>query len=81
MEQYLMYLRKSRADRDAVDEPVQQTLQRHKARLDEYCRQHRIFIPDENILFEVSSADSIASRPMMIELLHRVETGAFTAVL
>lgn len=81
MEQYLMYLRKSRADRDAADEPVMQTLQRHKARLDEYCRSHLIYIPQDNVLFEVSSADSIASRPMMMELLHRVETGAFTAVL
>ena len=81
MKQYLMYLRKSRADRDAVDEPVLQTLQRHRSRLDEYCKQHRIFIPEENVLFEVSSADSIASRPMMMELLHRVESGLFAAVL
>lgn len=79
MEQYLMYLRKSRAD--SADEPVMQTLQRHKARLDDYCKAHRIFVPKENVLFEVSSADSIASRPMMMELLHRVESGAFTAVL
>lgn len=58
-----------------------QTLQRHKARLDEYCKSHRIYVPEENVLFEVSSADSIASRPMMMELLHRVESGAFAAVL
>lgn len=81
MKQYLMYLRKSRADRDAVDEPVMQTLQRHKARLDEYCQNHMIFIPPENILFEVSSADSIASRPLMMELLSKVESGAYEGVL
>lgn len=77
--EYMMYLRKSRAD--AADEPVMETLHRHKARLDEYCKSHRIFVPEKNVLFEVSSADSIASRPMMMELLHRVESGAYEAVL
>ena len=81
MEQYLMYLRKSRADHDYTDEPVMDTLKRHRARLDEYCRRHGIYVPENNILFEVATGDSIASRPVMMELLHRVESGAFTAVL
>lgn len=81
MKSYLMYLRKSRTDRDFTDEPIMQTLRRHKKRLDEYCIAHNIIVPEENILYEVAGADSIASRPMMMELLHRVETGAYEAVL
>lgn len=81
MENYLMYLRKSRADRDFSDEPVMQTLKRHKSRLDEYCISHQIIVPNENILYEVSSADSIASRPEMMKLLSLVETGMYTGVL
>lgn len=81
MEQYLMYLRKSRQDRDFTDEPVMHTLQRHKQRLDEYCRYHDIIVPEENILYEVAGADSIASRPKMMELLGLVETGRYEAVL
>lgn len=79
MMEYLMYLRKSRADRD--DESVMETLQRHKARLDEYCNANMIYVPEKNVLYEVSSGDSIASRPMMMELLHRVESKAFSGVL
>ena len=78
---YLMYLRKSRADRDFSDEPVMQTLQRHKKRLEEYCLSHDIIVPESNILYEVAGADSIASRPKMMELLSLVETGKYEGVL
>lgn len=81
MKDYLMYLRKSRADRDFEDEPVMQTLRRHKVRLDEYCLAHDIIIPEDNILYEVAGADSIASRPEMMRLLSLVETGKYEAVL
>lgn len=78
-ELYLMYLRKSRADRDYVDESVMNTLKRHKARLDELCVQMRI-VPDE-VLYEVASGESIASRPEMMRLLSLVETGKYAAVI
>ncbi len=81
MKQYLMYLRKSRADRDFSDEPVLQTLMRHKKRLDEFCLSHDIIVPEGNVLYEVAGADSIASRPKMMELLSMVESGDYEAVL
>ena len=81
MYKYLMYLRKSRADRDFSEEPVMHTLQRHKKRLDEYCLAHDIIVPESNILYEVAGADSIASRPKMMELLSLVETGEYEGVL
>lgn len=78
-EKYLMYLRKSRTDRDFMDEPVEQTLQRHKARLDAFCDLNNIKISE--VLYEVVSADSITERPEMIRLLHLVETGIYTGVV
>lgn len=79
MDKYLMYLRKSRAD--VGDEPVMQTLQRHRMRLEQLCESLHIHVDEGNVLYEVASGDSIASRPLMMELLHRVETGAFAGVL
>lgn len=76
MDRYLMYLRKSRADRDFSDED---TLQRHRARLEELCSQRRITCSE--VLQEVSSADSIAGRPEMMRLLAMVETGEYAGVV
>lgn len=75
---YIMYLRKSRSD---VDEGVdlEQTLARHKDRLNELCG--RLGISCCRIIEEVVSADSIASRPGMIELLSLVETGDYEGVV
>lgn len=74
-----MYLRKSRADKDFIDEPLENTLKRHKARLDQYCEMNDIFI--EEVLQEVVSGDSIASRPQMMKLLSMVETGNYDGVV
>lgn len=74
-----MYLRKSRADRDFIDEPVEKTLQRHKARLDAFCSSNNIYI--DKILYEVVSADSIAERPEMIKLLHLIESDEYNGVV
>lgn len=79
MGNYIMYLRKSRADRDSSSESAEQTLDRHKARLDELCC--HLEIKCSIILKEVGSADSIAARPEMIKLLQLVETGQYTGVL
>ena len=38
MSNYIMYLRKSRADRDYAEESVELTLSRHRERLEELCR-------------------------------------------
>ncbi len=79
MDYYLMYLRKSRADKDFSDEPVMDTLKRHKARLDDFCHSQGIVI--DQVFYEVVSADSIAARPEMIKLLAAVESGKYTGVV
>lgn len=79
MSKHLMYLRKSRADRDYADEPVMETLKRHKTRLDEFCHSQGIVI--EHVFYEVVSADSIAARPEMLNLLSAVESGKYTGVV
>lgn len=79
MSKNLMYLRKSRTDRDFVDESIEMTLQRHKTRLDAFCISNHISI--DEVLYEVVSADSISERPEMIKLLHLVETGDYDGVV
>lgn len=79
MDNYLMYLRKSRADKDFKEEPILDTLKRHKTRLDELCAARDIFVVET--LYEVSSADSIAGRPEMMRLLSLVETGDYAGVV
>lgn len=79
MNNYIMYLRKSRTDRGYAEESVELTLSRHRERLEELCRSLRIHC--DTVLQEVSSADSITGRPEMIRLLQLVETGAYDAVV
>lgn len=79
MSKNLMYLRKSRTDRDFADESIEMTLQRHKTRLDAFCISNHISI--DEVLYEVVSADSISERPEMIKLLHLVETGDYDGVV
>lgn len=76
---YLMYLRKSRADRDFIDEDVMKTLNRHKERLDSYCRDQKIAV--SQVFYEIVSADSIAARPEILKLLQLVETGEYKGVV
>lgn len=76
---YLMYLRKSRADRDFIDEDVMKTLNRHKERLDTFCKDQCIAI--SQVFYEIVSADSIAARPEMLKLLQLVETGIYKGVV
>ena len=73
---YIMYLRKSRADADYGDK---ETLARHRQRLMELCAYKGI--TDYEVIEEVGSADSIASRPGMMQLLSLVETGQYEAVI
>lgn len=76
MDKYLMYLRKSRADRDYSDED---TLERHRTRLNALCRARELYVAE--VLSEVSSADSIAGRPEMMRLLSLVESGQYAGVV
>ena len=77
--QYLIYLRKSRADREAELRGEGETLARHeKMLLDLAKRQH---LPIGEIYREVVSGETIASRPMMQQLLSEVEQGIWDGVL
>lgn len=79
MEQYLIYLRKSRADREAEAHGAGDTLQRHRTALLALAQKMDLSIA--HIYEEVVSGESISARPEMQKLLRAVETGDFTGVL
>lgn len=80
MDQYLMYLRKSRKDRDVeLATGNFDTLQRHRDALMALAKQRGYTIT--HIFEEVVSGDSISDRPEMQKLLAAVETGDFAGVL
>lgn len=74
-----MYLRKSQFDKDFSELSVEETLQRHKTRLDEFCLRHNIY-PDL-VLEEVVSGESLSARPKMQRLLELVSTGEYDGVI
>lgn len=69
--QYLIYLRKSRADQEAELRGEGETLARHEKALLELARRQHLPIAD--IYREVVSGETIASRPMMQQLLLQYE--------
>ena len=80
MDQYLIYLRKSRKDRELELQTGNfDTLQRHRDTLLALARQRGYSIA--HIYEEVVSGDTIAERPEMQKLLAAVETGAYAGVL
>lgn len=80
MDQYLMYLRKSRKDRDLELQTGNfDTLQRHRTALMELAKRRGYLIA--HVYEEVVSGDTIAERPEMQKLLAAVETGAYAGVL
>ena len=79
MEYYCAYLRKSRKDAEAEAHGQGETLARHKKRLEEYASSVGIKIC--KFYKEVVSGETIASRPVMQQLLTDVENGMWTGVL
>lgn len=79
MEYYCAYLRKSRKDADAEAHGQGETLARHQKRLEEYASSAGIKI--SKFYKEVVSGETIASRPVMQQLLSDVENGMWTGVL
>lgn len=79
MDQYALYLRKSRADLDAESRGDGETLAKHRAALTEYARRRGLLIVREYA--EIISGDSIAARPQMQQLLEDVKTGLYTGVI
>lgn len=77
---YLMYLRKSRAD--DPNETVEEVLSKHETRLQNFMqRRYGFKICEENIYREVCSAESIADREKIKEVLLRIEDPNIKGVL
>lgn len=79
MEQYALYLRKSRFDRDYAELSVEETLKRHKAILDKVASDRGYYVAQ--IFYEVVSGESIAARPEIQKLLEEVGAGLYAGVL
>lgn len=79
MEQYLMYLRKSRLDTDYDEVSVEETLSRHRQILERYCKDKKLNVVE--VLEEVVSGESLGARPEMMRLLDMVSTGMYAGVV
>ncbi|MDR9857835.1 recombinase family protein [Paenibacillus sp. VCA1] len=80
MDEYGLYLRKSRADIEAEARGEGETLARHERNLLELARKMGVNIKPENIFREVVSGESIEHRPVMQEVLQLVEDGKFKGI-
>ena len=79
MDNYVIYLRKSRADVDAENHSEEDTLARHERILMELARKQQLNITE--IYREIVSGETIAARPVMQRLLREVEQGIWRGVL
>lgn len=79
MKEYCMYLRKSRADLEAEAHGEGETLARHERILTDYAIKNKLNVT--KIHKEIVSGETIASRPVMQQLLSEVEQGVWTGVL
>lgn len=79
MEQYALYLRKSRADLDAEQRGEGETLAKHRAALTDFAHRRGLMIVREYA--EIVSGDSIAARPQMQTLLDDVKRGTYAGVI
>lgn len=78
-DKYIMYLRKSQMDKDFEEESVEETLRRHRKRLEEFAKANNLYVAV--ILEEVVSGESLSSRPRMLECLELVNTGEYAGVI
>lgn len=79
MEQYAIYLRKSRADVEAEARGEGETLARHDAILSEFALQRGYYVAKK--YREIVSGDTIAARPQMQQLLADVNAGMYAGVI
>ena len=79
MEQYCLYLRKSRSDTEAEARGEGETLARHKAALDELALRQNLSVAET--YREVVSGEKIADRPVIQHLLSEVEQGLWAGVI
>ena len=78
-ESVCIYLRKSRADREAEAHGEGETLARHERILLDLAKKKEYIVGA--IYREVVSGETIADRPVMQQLLHEVESGMWDGVL
>mgnify|MGYP003305701708 CR=1 FL=1 len=75
-----IYLRKSRSDDPALT--VEEVLEKHEMRLQEWAQTNfGAKVPEENILREVVSGETIDDRPEMVRLLAMIESPKVQAIL
>lgn len=79
MQQYCLYLRKSRADAEAEARGEGETLARHERTLLELAKRQQLNVTE--IYKEIVSGESLATRPVMQRLLSEVEQGVWAGVL
>lgn len=79
MEQYCLYLRKSRSDIEAENHGEEETLARHEKILLDLAKKREYNVTQ--IYREVVSGETIAARPVMQQLLSEVEHGIWSGVL
>lgn len=79
MEEYCIYLRKSRADLEAEAAGEGETLARHERTLLEVAKRGHYNITE--IYREIVSGETIVSRPVVTQLLREVEAGRWSGVL
>lgn len=77
MDKYFMYLRKSRKDIEAEMHGEGETLLRHENILTELYRKMGISDNQVTIYREIVSGESIASRPVIQQVLNLVEQGIY----
>ena len=77
-ELFAIYLRKSRKDLELKNYDV---LQRHRRILLDFATSRKININEEDIYEEVVSGETIQDRPIVQELLKKIEEGYYKAVL
>lgn len=75
---FAVYLRKSRKDLENKDYDV---LKRHRKILLDFAKSKNIVINEKDIYEEVVSGETIQDRPVIQELLKKIETGYYKAVL
>lgn len=76
----LVYLRKSRADDPALT--VEEVLRKHETILDDWSKSNLgCDVPEKNKYREVVSGETISDRPLIQELLKKIELPKYKAVL
>ena len=80
VENYLLYLRKSRQDNE--NETVEEVLERHEKQLQEFAiKEFGNRIPESNIYREVVSGETIEDRPQVKKMFERMQDDKIKGVL